>query len=41
MAMYHLALGDLRGLRKEYEILKTLDPSLAGQIGGLFFSDNG
>lgn len=38
MAMYHLSMGDFPGLRKEYEILRTLHPSLASQIGGLFFS---
>ena len=37
MAMYYLSRGDMKGLKKEYEHLKTLDAALAEQIGTLFF----
>ncbi len=37
LAMYYVARGDMKGLKREYEILKTLDASLAEQIGTLFF----
>jgi len=36
-AMYYLARGDMKGLKREYELLKTLDAALAEQIGSLFF----
>ncbi len=37
IAMYYLSRGDMKGLEREYEILKTLDAALAEQIGSLFF----
>jgi len=37
IAMYYLARGDMKGLKREYEVLKTLDPALAEQIGTLYF----
>jgi Tfp pilus assembly protein PilF len=37
IAMYYLARGDMKGLKMEYELLKTLDAALAEQIGSLFF----
>ncbi len=37
IAMYYVAKGDMKGLKLEYEILKTLDAALAEQIGTLFF----
>ena len=37
MAMYYLSRGDMKGLKGEYELLKSLDSALAEQIGTLFF----
>ncbi|MFZ4801227.1 MAG: tetratricopeptide repeat protein [Chlorobium sp.] len=37
LALYYLARGDMKGLQREYELLKTLDAALAEQIGTLFF----
>ncbi len=37
LAMYFLARGDMKGLRREYELLKTVDAELAEQIGTLYF----
>ncbi|WP_294346453.1 tetratricopeptide repeat protein [Prosthecochloris sp.] len=39
MAMYCLSQGDFKGLKEQHLILKELDPSLALQIGGLFFDE--
>jgi Tfp pilus assembly protein PilF len=38
IAMYYLSRGDMKGLKREYELLKTLDASMAEQIGSLFFT---
>ncbi|NTU98371.1 MAG: tetratricopeptide repeat protein [Chlorobiaceae bacterium] len=38
IAMYYLSRGDMKGLKREYELLKSLDASMAEQIGSLFFS---
>jgi tetratricopeptide (TPR) repeat protein len=38
IAMYYLSRGDMKSLKREYELLKTLDASMAEQIGSLFFS---
>ena len=35
LAMYHLSRGDMRGLRREYEALRELDPCMADQIAEL------
>ncbi|NTU68481.1 MAG: tetratricopeptide repeat protein [Chlorobiaceae bacterium] len=35
LAMYHLSKGDMHGLRREYEVLRELDPCMAGQIAEL------
>ncbi|MEI8032294.1 MAG: tetratricopeptide repeat protein [Chlorobiaceae bacterium] len=40
MAMYYVARGDMKGLKQEYELLKTLDRDMARQIGTLFFYDD-
>jgi Tfp pilus assembly protein PilF len=37
LAMYYVSQGDIKGLKKEYDILKDLDPSMAAQIETLFF----
>jgi len=37
LAMYYLARGDMKGLKREYELLKTVDAELAEQIGTLYF----
>jgi Tfp pilus assembly protein PilF len=37
LAMYHVSRGDMKSLRKEYEILKDLDALMAEQIATLFF----
>jgi tetratricopeptide (TPR) repeat protein len=38
IAMYYLSRGDMKGLKREYELLKSLDASMAEQIGSLFFT---
>jgi tetratricopeptide (TPR) repeat protein len=41
LAMYYLSRGDMTGLRREYELLKELDPSVADQIAELLESEQG
>ncbi len=38
IAMYYLSKGDMKSLKREYEVLKMLDAPMAEQIGSLFFS---
>jgi tetratricopeptide (TPR) repeat protein len=35
LAMYHLSRGDMRGLRREYEELRELEPDMAARIAEL------
>lgn len=37
LAMYYVSKGDMKGLKREYDILKDLDAVMAEQIGTLFF----
>jgi cytochrome c-type biogenesis protein CcmH/NrfG len=35
LAMYYMSRGDMRGLRAEYEVLRSLEPDVAAQIAEL------